>query len=130
MNPIWNFVLVLTIIVAFSVFGGRKLLKYFADRSADDAPKFLIHGILAIVGGAILAISSFLVFSPEGKTSVTVPESGAFQKNENAKPEPTKKELAQDAKEKKVEELGKEQTHEEIRNESNKAIEEAIKRNQ
>lgn len=130
MNPIWNFIIVITIIAGFSVIGGKRLLKYFEDRSADDAPKFLMHGILAIVGGMIIAISTFLIFSPEGKTSVTVPESGAFQKNKDAQPEPTKAELDENSKEKKEKEYGKEQTYEEIRDQSNKIVEEAVKRNQ
>ena len=129
MHPIFSFIIILVVISAFSIFGGFKLVKFISDREAEDATKNLVHGTISIAGGIILAISAFLVFEPEGKTQVEVPESGAFRRNKEAKPEPSIQELKKDSQEKKAKEWGEvnSKSYEEIRDEENRRVQEKLK---
>lgn len=132
MHPVWHFLLIITMIAVSGIFGGLEIRKYFENDEDKDSVRFLIRGGLLILAGIIVSVSTFFVFAPSGRTSVETTPDGAYQQNLEAPPEPTKDELQEDSKKKKDEEWGEVNTksHEEIRDESNKMINEAIRRNQ
>lgn len=63
MNPILSFITILIAMSTFSIYGGLKLVKYFADREDPNAYKNLEYGILLILSGIGLSISFFFMSS-------------------------------------------------------------------
>lgn len=130
MNQIWTFVITLVILIVFSILGGLRIVKFMEDKEAPDSPKNLVYGVLFIVLGSVLGISTFLVFEPEGKVHIETKETGASKANKSAPKEPSLSELKEDAKAKKIEEWGEEKSLEQIRKESDDSIADAIKQSE
>lgn len=127
---IFSFILIVALCVGSGVFGGLQLRDYFADMEAEDAPKKAINGGLAILVGIVLAVSFFLVFESKGRTEAVTTPTGAW-KNNQEQVLPSKEELERRQKEREIEEWGEvnQKSHQEIRDEANKAVQDAVERN-
>lgn len=129
MHPIWQFIIIISVIVVSGVFGGLKLVAFMNNR--EEEVKNLYLAIAFILGGFIVATGYFLAVNPEGKTEVVLPKDGGYKLNENAPQEPSRQELVEDSKQKKTKEWGQvnDKSYDEIRNESNEMVENSIKEN-